>query len=275
MPMYQGHNSYSNFNYNAYTYCNKGYMPHFHKNFEVICVLRGEMDLSVNDSVTHLNEGQYAMILSHQIHSFFADANTMVWVAVFSEDFVPEFASYIREKQGSTQRFVPDEEVSDMVLHQLILGNASDLMRRACLYALCDQFRAHVPMEPRKTKNDQLICRVLDYVEEHYREDISLRGVAEVFGYEYHYLSRLLNRHYNIRFKNVLNEYRTEAAASALESGEKSITDIAFSCGFQSIRSFNDVFFAMKGCTPGEYRSGIRCTPTVIGYKYSEIVKKL
>lgn len=263
MPMHQGHNSYANFNYNAYTYCNKGWMPHFHKNFEVICVLRGEMDLSVNDSVTHLCQGQYAMILSNQIHSFFADANTMVWVAVFSEDYVPEFASFIKEKQGREPCFVPDEEVLELVLHQLILGNASDMMRRACLYAICDQFRTHVPLESRKTKNDQLICRVLDYVEEHYMEDISLRGVAEVFGYEYHYLSRLLNRRYNIRFKNILNEYRTEAASEELEKGEKSITDIALSCGFQSIRNFNEVFLAMKGCTPGEYRAGMRQNPAM------------
>lgn len=257
MPMHQGHNSYANFNYNAFTYRNHGWMPHFHKNFEVICVLKGKLSLNINESVTLLEEGDFAMILSNQIHSFFADANTMVWVAVFSEDFVPEFASFVKEKQGKTQKFQPSEEVAELIWEQLILGNASDMMRRACLYALCDRFCAEVELEERKNKNDRLICHILDYVEEHYMEDISLYSVAEAFGYEYHYLSRLLNQSYNIRFKSILNAYRVEAAAGRLEKGEENITDIALLCGFQSIRSFNDVFLSVKGCTPREYRDGI------------------
>ena len=261
--MHQGHNSYANFNYNAFTYCNQGWMPHFHKNFEVLCVLRGELSININDGVTVLHEGEYAMILSNQIHSFFADSDTMVWVAVFSEDFVPEFAAYVKEKQGRNQKFLPCEEVAELVREQLILGGASDMMRRSCLYAICDQFCAATELEARKNKNDQLICRILDYVEAHYMEPISLSGVAEAFGYEYHYLSRLLNRHYNIRFKNILNEYRVEAAAEQLEKGRSSITEIAMACGFQSIRSFNEVFYAMKGCTPREYRDGMGRNPAM------------
>lgn len=46
-------------------------------------------------------------------------------------------------------------------------------MRRACLYAICDQFLKKVELEARNSKNDILICRVLDYIQTHYTENIT------------------------------------------------------------------------------------------------------
>lgn len=255
MLKHQGHNSYANHNYNAYTYCNTGYQPHFHKNFELIYVLRGKLPLNVNESTVTLDTGQFALILSNRIHSFTADASTLVWVAVFSEDFVPEFASYVKDKQEKEVAFYADEEITALLLRYLIFGEASTMMRRACLLAICDQYRKAVPLEKQRNNNDRLICRVLDYIEAHYTENVTMKEISETFGYEYHYLSRLLNRGYNIRFRKILNAYRVEEAVRLIEKGELGITEIALSCGFQSIRSFNDVFFAEKGCSPREYRS--------------------
>ena len=73
-------------------------------------------------------------------------------------------------------------------------------MKKACFYAACDQFIKKIPMHERKEKNDDLICQIIDHIELHFTEDITLSSVAESFGYEYHYLSRILNQKYNISF---------------------------------------------------------------------------
>ena len=39
-----------------------------------------------------------------------------------------------------------------------------------------------------------IVGQMLDEIAEHYSENISLKTLAEKFGYEYHYLSRLLNK---------------------------------------------------------------------------------
>ena len=255
--MHQQHNSRGNNNYNAFTYSNTVWPPHFHKNFELIHVMKGTILLNVNETEVEVETGSWAIVLSNQIHSFSVDANTLVWVAVFSEDFVSDFSSYIRDKQGSTPRFSPDETVMDYVTEYLIMGKPSLMLKKSCLYALCDQYLRQVPLEARKTKNDNLICQILDYVEMHYREDISLESVAQHFGYEYHYLSRVLNKSYNIRFKQIVNEYRVDHAIRLLKAGEMSITEISLQCGFQSIRTFNDVFLSITGQKPSEYSKNI------------------
>lgn len=250
---HQGHNSRGNNNYNAYTYNNIDWATHFHKNMELIYVLQGEIRLTVNENEVTVPTGACAMILSNQIHSFSIGADALAWVLVFSEDFVPEFASFVKDKQGSSLIFRLEEEIDDLLKQHFIIGNASSLMKKSCLYAVCDQYLKKVRLETRKNKNDTLICRVLDYIEAHFCEDIRLESIAQEFGYEYHYLSRVLNKEYNIRFKQIVNEYRVEKAIRLLEADEMTMTDVAMQCGFQSIRSFNEVFRAVTGQTPSEY----------------------
>ncbi len=251
---HQSDNSRGNNNFNAFTYTNRIWKAHFHKNLELICVLHGNLHLCVNENEIVIQENEWAMILSNQIHSFRVQGDSMVWVAVFSENFVPEFASYVKNRQGRTAAFHPNEEVDAFVKEGLMISEPSLLAKRACLYALCDQYLKQVELEARKNKNDELICKILDHIETHYQEKITLQTVAQHFGYEYHYLSRLLNQKYSIRFNQVLNECRIEHAIGLLANDAISITEVSQACGFQSIRSFNDVFLSVMGCTPSDYK---------------------
>lgn len=250
---HQKWNSKGNYNYNANTYFNTDWMPHFHKNFELIYVLDGKLLLTVNGNTELMEAGDYALILSNQVHSFQSEGRSNIWIAIFSEQFVPHFANYVEKSEGKRSVFRCEESVHAFVLENLLYAESSITMKKACFYALCDQYLRQIPLTERKSCNDDLICRVLDYVEEHYRENISLTSVADHFGYEYHYLSRILNQGYHIRFSTLVNEYRVDRAIRLLETTDKSITDVALESGFQSIRNFNHVFQSVTGNTPGNY----------------------
>ena len=141
-----------------------------------------------------------------------------------------------------------------MVYTHLILREGSHLMKKACFYAVCDQFLQSTTLTERQNENDALICQVLDYVAAHYREPLSLSEVAGVFGYEYHYFSRILNRGYGINFSHLVNEYRIDRALHLLEESDMPISEIAAESGFQSIRNFNHLFKKYIGKSPGQYR---------------------
>ena len=104
--LHQSENSKGNKHYNAFTYGNKAYSTHFHKSPELLYVLKGHLELKVNDQESVLTEGEWGVVLSKQLHSFRAGRDCLVWVAVFSEDFVPEFASFVKNKQGKTSGFL-------------------------------------------------------------------------------------------------------------------------------------------------------------------------
>lgn len=256
MIFHQPHNSVGNYNYNAFIYTDIAYTAHFHKNFELIYVLEGQFQLTVNGTTETVNCGEMALILSNQIHAFEVLRPSRIWVCVFSEEYVPRFAAEMSGKQGSNFVFTPPEAVRSLFLQQMIPEGTSVYMKKACFYAACDCYLQSVTLEDRSGKTDFVIGKVLDWISEHYAEEISLKELAQLFGYEYHYFSRLLRQEYAINFKQLVNRYRVEAAVYLLESTDLSITQIALQSGFQSIRSFNHVFRELVGCTPSAYQPG-------------------
>lgn len=255
MIFHQPGNSRGNFHYNALSYSNKEYAPHFHKNMELILLQSGTMHVTVNGETRQLFAGQGAMILSNQIHSFVVPESAVAWVAVFSEDYVPYFSSMIKTKQGSTFLFTPTPSVLSLIESSLMRGECSTLMRKACFYAACDDYLRQVSLEPRQEKSSFLVGQLLDWIAKHYTEDISLKQAAEEFGYEYHYLSRLLNQNFAISFTGILAAYRVEHAVQLLQTTDLTITQIAERSGFQSIRGFNLSFKKITGKTPNDYRT--------------------
>lgn len=93
---------------------------------------------------------------------------------------------------------------------------------------------------------------MLSYITEHFKEDVTLSGMAQSLGYEEHYLSRLFHSFFGMNFKQFVNEYRVNYAESLLSDTGKNcgITEIAYACGFQSVRNFNRAYKRITGHSP-------------------------
>jgi two-component system response regulator YesN len=123
---------------------------------------------------------------------------------------------------------------------------------------------AVVDKEREKRSNDLLIREKLETVipvlesgliyeillHEHFTEDISLEGVARLFGIHAVTLSRQFKSLYKTNFNAHLNYLRTNHAANLIKTTSLSFSEIAFLSGFGSIRSFNRAFQRMFGVTP-------------------------
>lgn len=102
----------------------------------------------------------------------------------------------------------------------------------------------------RNSKNEL----VLKYIEEHYREKISLEDVArEVFMAPASF-SRYFSREMGISFVNYVNNVRIEYAVQELLASETSISDIAWDNGFGSVSQFNKIFRKKYKMSPREYK---------------------
>ena len=69
------------------------------------------------------------------------------------------------------------------------------------------------------------------------------------------YFSRLFKQFTNVSFYKYVNQKRIEKAAKMLTEPNISITNVALSCGFESLSSFIRMFKIVKGCTPTEFRN--------------------
>ena len=109
-----------------------------------------------------------------------------------------------------------------------------------------------------ETRQKDLIDKfnsVLDYLDEHYAEDITLEKVADVAGFSKFHFSRLFKQCSGYNFYDYVCFRRIKAAETLLLKPGSSITEVALQSGFSSLSTFNRTFKKVKGCTPSEYRN--------------------
>lgn len=88
---------------------------------------------------------------------------------------------------------------------------------------------------------------------------LTLSDLATYIGTNRTYLSNCLNKRLNTTFYDYINHYRLDAALKHLDDPNSTltITEVAESCGFNSLSTFRRVFMRAKGCTFAEYRQQI------------------
>lgn len=107
---------------------------------------------------------------------------------------------------------------------------------------------------PSKERWSYRIKPVLEYIEAHYSEPLSLDTLAAVAGMNSRYFCRVFYSLTNSTPINYLNFYRIEHAAHLIESTDLPITEIAAECGFWESSYFTKVFKKYKNTTPQKYR---------------------
>ncbi|MBQ7247673.1 MAG: helix-turn-helix transcriptional regulator [Lachnospiraceae bacterium] len=254
MIIYQEHNSLGNHNYNAFFYENCEWFYHFHKNYELVCVEEGEVMLTLSGSNFTMKKGDYAIIFPNEFHSYHTPESSYVWIGVFSADYVGEFDRAMKTRRTKDPVF-RCSGAADNYLHQILITDRTPdiFVMKSALYAACGEFLKTAILYDAKNENN-LAHEIISYMEENFRSDISLQEIAELYGYEYHYLSRQFHRLFHINFKRFLSIYRADYARDLLIHSDADITEIAHLSGFQSIRTFNRVFLEQTGMTPSEYR---------------------
>lgn len=96
--------------------------------------------------------------------------------------------------------------------------------------------------------------KVEQYVHENYCENISLKKAAQLAGLEEKYFSAYFHAKTGVCFKDWLTHVRVTLAIELIRDHDDSITNIAFSVGFQDLRTFERVFKKSTGLTPQAFK---------------------
>lgn len=92
------------------------------------------------------------------------------------------------------------------------------------------------------------------YIRSHYDEPLSLGRVAREVGMSREHFCTLFHKGTGLTFVDYLTRVRIERAGNLLRESERTVTEIALTCGFQSISHFNRRFLAITGESPTTFR---------------------
>ena len=118
---------------------------------------------------------------------------------------------------------------------------------------LCKVFRKIFVKDSDK---DLLIPQdILDYINEHFNEKISLGDLSQRCFYNPAYFSRLFKKAFNMSFTDYIMDIRLKHCCELLKNSDYTIDRIIEECGFSDRNTFYERFKNKYGCTPSEYRN--------------------
>ncbi|XID91889.1 response regulator [Paenibacillaceae bacterium WGS1546] len=106
-----------------------------------------------------------------------------------------------------------------------------------------------------------VIQMALSYIQEHYREDLTLQQVADFVHMSKNYFSEQFKRHTGCNFIDFVIRLRIHYAKHLLDTTGLKVLEIGYQSGFHSPKHFLKLFKRLEGMTPAEYRETCRGRP--------------
>lgn len=137
------------------------------------------------------------------------------------------------------------------VYKQIEKAYTLDEYRKICVGFLLETISY---IKQNKREEDYIISYILDYVENHYAEDIYLNLFAEKLKLTGAYISSYFKEKMNVNLSDYVNGYRIKKAVELTKNPQNKNKDIAVMVGLPNINTFIRLFKKYTGYTPGEYR---------------------
>lgn len=230
---------------------NMSWPAHLHGSFEFISLLSGEMTVTVDNVVYELKAGEAVLVFPNCIHTIESEKSENI-LAIFVPELVKAYTAKVSGFLPQSFKFTPDERICETVLK---MNDAPSVFeKKAVFYGICAEFDKTAVYVSRRDDDKNLLYSIFGYIEENFGGDCSLEKLSAHLGYSYTYLSRYFSRAVGMTYKSYVNKYRIDKACAMLRDGADSITAVAITCGYDSIRTFNRNFLEYTGMTPSEYR---------------------
>lgn len=245
---------------------------HWHLEFEIIRVLTGSFALVWDEQTYELPAGTAVMINCGALHGGMPSDDCMYECLVFDPALLTktDFAGRTELQivlSGTGQ--LPPLHRTDMPLFWNRLADLFEAVAQKtigtplrvrgllleCFGLLIDSGRIGTATDrTRVNRKTEQMKRVLARIERDYAENLSLNDLADEAGmspkYFCHFFQQLTRR----TPIDYLNDYRIEQACILLQTGNYSVTDTAFRCGFNDLSYFIRIFRKYRGISPGKYQ---------------------
>lgn len=245
---------------------------HYHQNPEMFYVLRGNLDIKIDDKMYKMQSGDIVLINANKRHTVIG--NEELLGARFEIDF-----HLLAEYMGSMQLLFWCNTVADRnhaysnlrrLLDRILTryfekDDKSALYLNALyfetLYVLTSNFLVKaddVRLNLEDSQDRMRIRQIQNYVQANYQSQISLNDLADRLYLSNAYLSKYIKKNLGMTFMEYLNNVRLFHAVDELMYSDKNLTHIAYDNGFPTSASFTKVFREIYNESPSEYRKKIQ-----------------
>ncbi len=234
------------------------FVPHAHHNVELLICTDGEFCVSCKFKDVVLRRGDAMIAFSNDVHAYRKSSTGRGLLIIVSPTLLPTSMQSLPHKQYGNFALEHDEALVDLgnALWQEYEKDADMDVMVGYLYVIYGTLRKALPYQECALGVDaEHFSKILQYLSEHYTQDLSLKSISEHFGISACHLSRTFTQKLSCRFLQYLHSLRVEHAKTLLTQSSMTVLSIAYESGFSDQRTFNRVFKELTGYTPKEYRA--------------------
>lgn len=254
---------------------------HFHRGYELLFIIEGQGKFYGGNQVMNFHSGEVYLFGPNFPHYFVNDRT-------FTESGRTGHSVIIQFRDGSLENVfaqLPELQVVSELLKQAEFGvkfsevgddilslpfemlkskNAGlqnlfffmntlhQLASSKCL--LMTTIDPVLKASPKMQRVDSRLDEVYQYVLSHFGEELTTQQAASLSCMQEAAFCRYFKRRTRKTFSQFVNTVRITHATHLLSKTDRNISDICFSCGFNSVSYFNRQFKAIVGLTPADYR---------------------
>lgn len=253
------------------------FLWHWHPEIELTCILSGEIEYHVNQKTYILKEGEGVFGNSSTLHAGYRIGEQKC--TYLSVTFHPRFLYGYENSILQTKYvgFITENEEWDSLKferetpwHQEVLAKMKniyemfqepprdyEMQTHLELTQIWQKLYAYFCERPAKaskpSRNLQRLRDMITYIQEHYREEISLEDIAAHVNICKSECCRFFRKHMNMTILEYIMFYRIGESLPLLKAGE-SVTKTAGMVGFSSAAYYGQIFKRYMKCTPKEYQ---------------------
>ena len=261
LPIYEIRETDLTVKRNNYELSYPEHMPDYE---EIIYVYKGVQHIRVENVDYEIDPGCLAAVFPDTVHSFFAPENsdkkeTEVLILMCAPKLFGGLFPDLRDFRADsplTDKSMVGEDFR-RALNSIRPGEDFEIMFSWACVIMSYTLKAFTLSRKSSGPVTDLTYKIVKYIGQNFAEPLTRSSLAEHFNVSECYISSIFTTKFKMNFRTYLGLIRAEYAAGLIRSTNESFTSISQQAGFDSPRTFNRMFKAAYGQTPGEYRRNI------------------
>ena len=227
---------------------------HRHKQGHILVVRSGVATLNVERHAFFIPYGYFVWIPARMLHRVSFEDNCIQLLNIYFPQELPQDELYkdagiypmnsllyhaLEYVQDSTTSYTPNDWHYDLLASMLRMLPHIVPQRRSQLWL--------------PTTDHPTIIHITEIIRQRYMTSLTAQNVANEVGLSVRTMSRYLQNELGISFVHYLRKYRIVMAIKMMVKNEESITNIAYSVGYESLTAFSNSFQIVTGYRPSQF----------------------
>lgn len=245
---------------------------HYHPEYELTYIVKGNGYRIVGNTYENYTEGDLVLLGPNLPHTWTGKAveseSFEAIVIQFSKEFITAFlgfdeAHFIKNLLENSARGIAFEATQDLVQAIKTIIEKEGMDRILQLISALNQLAQsnYTLITPNtfhtiaSKKSELRINEVCLFIQNNFNSNITLKQVASQIYLTESNFCKFFKKATGKTFSDYLNEIRINEASRLLLQTDKTISQISFECGFETLSYFNRVFLKKKNQTPSGFRN--------------------